>query len=167
MPRSVSRHRLIPFGRSVSSHLRVHLKPKKTARRSTKRSRSRSSSRGSSASCPKGQIKRKAYTRKTKTGKTVHVKAKCIKGRGKNPSKKGPKLIPPLRRGELKAFGYATNLPANKRHAALAKALEKYPALSVFRKLNAVQVLTRNTAPKSSAVFGQDKAWVKKHYLGK
>jgi len=165
MPRSVSRHRLVPFGRSVSSHLRVHSKSKRTSRRSTKRSRS--SSRGSSASCPKGQIKRKAYNRKTKTGKTVHVKAKCIKGRGKNPSKKGPKLIPPLRRGELKAFGYATKLPADERHAALAKALKKYPALSVFRKLNAVQVLTRNTAPKSSAVFGQDKAWIKKHYLGK
>lgn len=38
--------------------------------------------------CPKGYIKRSGYTRKTKTGKTVKVKAACILSRGEKPVKR-------------------------------------------------------------------------------
>jgi hypothetical protein len=38
--------------------------------------------------CPKGYIKRSAYSRKTKSGKTVKVKAACILSRGEKSSKR-------------------------------------------------------------------------------
>ena len=53
--------------------------PKKRSRRKSPKRRSR---RRRSRSCGTGKIWRKAYTRKTKTGKVVHVKRACIKKRG-------------------------------------------------------------------------------------
>jgi hypothetical protein len=71
--------------------------------------------------------------------------------------------IGPLRRGELKHFGYmnVTTLSMEKRHMALKQAVAFYGALAVFRKLNAVYVLTRKTSPGSSAVFKMDRDWVR------
>ena len=146
---------------------------KKTSVSSRSRSplRKRSKSRGHSRLCPPGHILRKGYTRRTyvnKRGRRVkagRVSSKCIKGRGAHPGRKGPKIIPPLRRNELKSLGYSTMEPANIRHNALSIASKRYGGLSVFRKLNAVEILTRNTSPRASAVFAMDKAWVKKMFL--
>jgi hypothetical protein len=71
-----------------------------------------------------------------------------------------------LREGDLSQFGYmhVTTMDAPRRHLALARAVAKYGALAVFRKLNAVYVYTRNTAPASSRVFKADRNWVKAHY---
>jgi hypothetical protein len=76
---------------------------------------------------------------------------------------KRPGLIGPLKRDDLKKFGYANvaNMSAAKRHAALAQAVKIYGQLSVFRKLNAVYVLTRHTSPASSRIFKADRDWVK------
>jgi hypothetical protein len=78
---------------------------------------------------------------------------KCIKGIGA------------LRKGDLTQFGYHTDLAADKRHAALKKAVEKYGALSVFRKLNAVYVYNKAKSPKSSAVFLTDRNWTKRTFM--
>jgi len=71
-----------------------------------------------------------------------------------------------LRQGDLAQFGYvnAKALTEGKRHIALAKAVAVYGALSVWRKLNAVYIYTRRTAPASSAVFGADRDWIMSHY---
>ena len=83
-------------------------------------------------------------------------------GKPKNP---GPG-IGPLRKGELAVFGYVNvaALSEAKRHLALGRAVRAYGALSVFRKLNAVYVYTRYTAPVSSAIFKVDRDWVKEYY---
>lgn len=74
--------------------------------------------------------------------------------------------IGPLRKGELAIFGYVNvaALSEAKRHLALGRAVRAYGALSVFRKLNAVYVYTRYTAPVSSAIFKVDRDWVKEYY---
>ena len=74
--------------------------------------------------------------------------------------------IGPLRKGDLAIFGYANvaALSEGKRHLALGRAVRAYGALSVFRKLNAVYVYTRYTAPVSSAIFKLDRDWVKEYY---
>jgi hypothetical protein len=48
-----------------------------------------------------------------------------------------------------------------RRHLALAAAVATYGSLTVRRKLNAVYVYTRNTAPASSAIFKADRDWVR------
>jgi hypothetical protein len=112
--------------------------------------------------------RRKAYTRKDGTRvKAVTVKrsavpSKCIRDRGR--PGKGPVRIGPLRKGTLSKYGYSTSKSAQARHTALSKAVKADSALSVFRKLNAVMVLTKNTSPTASAKFRADRNWVKKKY---
>jgi hypothetical protein len=90
-------------------------------------------------------------------------------GKPRNPNEKPEKPNPgigPLRKGELAVFGYinVAALSEAKRHLALGRAVRVYGALSVFRKLNAVYVYTRYTAPVSSAIFKVDRDWVKEYY---
>ena len=144
----------------------------RSPRRKSRRRSPRKASRSRRRSCPRGHILRKGYTRKAYVRadgtrvKAVRVKAECIKGRGAHPSRKGPKVIPKLRKGELKEFGYFASEPVSKRHRALTKAVGAYGATSVFRKLNAVMVLTKNTSPSSSAKFRADRNWVRDKYMG-
>ena len=136
--------------------------------------------------CPKGYVLRKEYTRKyssnvtqlgftvRRKGKTytvrpkdnsVHVPSACIKNRGL--PGKGPKEgegFGKLRKGELIKYGYQYRLSDALRHAALKKAIDRYGALSVYRKLDAVAKLSTRTAPDASHVFGKDRNWIKSHY---
>lgn len=116
--------------------------------------------------CPKGYILRSAYIRKSKTGKTVIVPADCIKARGRSIKRgsKGKPLIGPMVTGALSQFGYHADLPISIRHKALKKAVKKYGALSVGRKLNAVYVLNRNTNPKIAKILKSDSLWVFNKY---
>jgi len=105
--------------------------------------------------------KTRKQRRSNKTGRFI--------GPYSNPDVLGKKPSPgigPLRKGELAAFGYVnvSTLSEAKRHLALNKAVRAYGALSVFRKLNAVYVYTRYTAPVSSAIFKVDRDWVKEYY---
>jgi hypothetical protein len=123
--------------------------------------------------CPSGQILREGYTatRKKKTilgrllnrGTTYRVKASCIKNRG-NPGK-GPAVIGPLKQGDLKDAGYEHTDSAEKRHAALSKAVGKYGRLSTLRKLNAIAVLNKNVAPTRANTYRTDRDWIKKIYF--
>ena len=117
-------------------------------------------------SCPAGKILREGYTatRKKKTilgrllnrGTTYRVKASCIKG---------PAVIGPLKKGDLKDVGYDNSDLAEKRHTALIKAVSLYGPLSTYRKLNAIAVLNKNVAPSRANTYRTDRDWVKKMFL--
>ena len=93
------------------------------------------------------------------------LKSACIKDVGK-PGKlpEGAPRIGPLRKGELKKFGYLYKLPDEKRHTALKKAVKSTGPLNVYRKLNAVTKLSRLAAPAASSVFKKDRNWIRKTY---
>lgn len=128
---------------------------------------------GRMVKCGRGTVRRKAYVRRTRKGRTrdgrTRVPASCIRDVG-NPGKgfKGEgDGIGPLRQGDLSQFGYAhvVGLSEGRRHLALARAVREYGALSLWRKLNAVYVYSKHTAPASSAIFKQDRDWVRAHYF--
>ena len=104
----------------------------------------------------------------SKTRKQKRFGSRRYGGPG-TPSSRNPAGRPgigPLRKGELAEFGYVNvaSLSERKRHLALGRAVRVYGALSVFRKLNAVYVYTRYTAPVSSAIFKLDRDWIKEYY---
>ncbi len=120
--------------------------------------------RGIRKSCPSGQIVRDAYVR----GRRQFVPAACIKNVG-NPGKgilSGAPGIGPLRKGDLSRFGYddVISMSEGHRHLALAAAVRSYGSLTVWRKLNAVFVYTKNTSPASSRIFKADRDWIKEHF---
>jgi hypothetical protein len=139
-----------------------------------------------SNSCPKGYVLRKGYTRRFRpsvreTGFTVRRKGKvytvrprantirvapgCIVNRGL--PGKGPREgegIGKLRKGELIKYGYQYRLSNSLRQEAIKRAIKRYGALSVFRKLNAVSKLSLRTAPDASAVFARDRNWIRNNY---
>ena len=72
-------------------------------------------------------------------------------------------VIGPLKKGTL--MGYSTHMKAPARHKTLRKVIKKVGPLSTFRKLNAISVLTKRTAPKSSRKMKTDRKWVKKNFM--
>lgn len=133
--------------------------------------------------CPPGHILRKAYVRKYSTairqrGYTVRrgsqvfraypsssamvVKAACVKDKGL--PGKGPQEITPLRKGELRKYGYIYKEPELTRKEALRKAVKAYGALGVYRKLDAVAKLAKRSAPKASKIFRDDRDWVRRRF---
>ena len=135
--------------------------------RMTKRLRVIPRSRRGVTSCGAGQIVRDAYVRIRK-GRRQFVPAACIRN-VVNPGKGIPTGAPgigPLRKGDLKQFGYddVINMSEGRRHLALAAAVRAYGALTVWRKLNAVFIYTKNTSPASSRVFKADRDWIKATY---
>ena len=137
--------------------------------------------------CPPGKIERRGYVRKfasplLKKGYTVkrgngkqyriypkktsvYVRPGCVKDRGL-PGTLGPgeKGIGPLRKGELKKYGYVYLKPEHVRHEALNKAIKEFGALGVYRKLDAVAKLSKLTAPQASRIFKQDRDWITRHH---
>jgi len=123
------------------------------------------------------RIRAQGYTRKLRNGRLIHVYPKianntyvpptCVKNVGKSGklSKRVPR-IGPLRKGDLKKFGYSYKLPDDVRRKALTSAVEEYGALSTYRKLNAVAKLSGLSVPKAGQVFGADRNWVHNKYLG-
>lgn len=118
--------------------------------------------------CKQGEILRDGYVKKNKTKKKVTIIApKCIKNRGL-PGKTSNKFknggIGPLKKGGLGKFGYHTvkNLTLKERKAALINASKSIGYLTVFRKLNAIEIYNRNTNPIISKIFKQDKNWINK-----
>jgi hypothetical protein len=113
-------------------------------------------------------IARNSYTRTSASGKETRVPRWCIRDvglPGKGFQGKGSG-IGDLKEGELSKFGYehVVSLSMKDRHAALAKAVREYGWLPVFRKLNAVSVLTRYTSPDASVIFLRDRKWVKRTF---
>ena len=75
-------------------------------------------------------------------------------------------LLPKLKVGTLKKHGYSDvkNLSVEKRHIALKKAIKEYGYSHVIKKVNAVELLSRNRNPKISKIFGADKKWMERYY---
>lgn len=117
--------------------------------------------------CPSGYIKRAAFVRYTKKGKHSLVREQCIHNVG-SPGKgfrDGPG-IGPLRHGELMKHGYAkvVDMTVAARHKALDSAVKEFGSLTVWRKLNAIAVYTKRTAPHSSKIFKADMAYIRSKY---
>src|SRR5579872_4138318 len=119
--------------------------------------------RTSTKGCKKGYIRRSSYSRKSykrSSGvrvKGAKVKSKCIKMTGSH----GLRVIPKLRKGELKKYGYSSSEVQSDRHKSLSKAVKSYGATSVFRKLNVLATFNKNRSPVLSRKFKSDRNWVK------
>ena len=127
------------------------------------RKAARGSRRRKTRRCPTGTILRNPYVRKS-----TFVPASCIKDVG-NPGKglaSGEPGIGPLKHGDLSRFGYdhVVGMRLRDRRTALAQAQAAYGSLTLWRKLNAVSIYTRNTAPSSSKIFKADRDWVRATY---
>ena len=122
--------------------------------------------RKSRKSCPSGKIPRASYTRhvirKNGSKKSVHVKSTCVKG---SVSKLPVQMIGPLRKGELKKFGYSYKLPESVRHHSMNKAIKQLGALDVYRKLDAVAKLSKEKNKQAHMVFSADRDWIRSHYV--
>ena len=136
--------------------------------------------------CPPGQIERRGYVRKfgstiLRKGYTVkrasgrqyrvypdkpsvYVKPGCIKDRGAIGKLAPGEGVGPLRKGELKKYGYIYLKPEHLRHEALNKAIKEFGALGVYHKLDAVHKLSKVTAPEASRVFKIDRDWIRRHH---
>jgi len=115
-------------------------------------------------STPGGRrITRKAYTRKS----GVHVRASKVRDMGapgKWRAKHGPGI------GELesgKLHGYATNQTKRTRHIILKKDVKRDGALKTMKRLNAISVYMKRTAPSKSKTAKADRNWVKKTFMKK
>lgn len=134
--------------------------------------------------CPKGFILRSGYTRKFRPSvkasgftvrrkgtvytvrpkvNTIKVNASCVKNRGL-PGKGVGEGIGKLRKGDMIKYGYQYRLSDSLRQTALKKAIKRYGALSVYRKLDAVGKLSVRTAPDASKIFVRDRNWIKENY---
>ena len=119
-------------------------------------------------------VKNQSYTRKTKNGRSIQVHPRshtskigpsCVKLSSKTGRPPSSALrIGPLKKGELKKFGYSYKLPVEKRREALQDAINKLGPLNVYYKLHAVSELTKTKAPRASAVFMEDKKWIQTVY---
>lgn len=113
--------------------------------------------------CPRGTIRRKAYTRKAhirKNGirvKSTKVPASCIKDLGKKG--KGKKLFT-LKKGDLSKYGYSLKKNKDLRHKSLKKSMNKFGKNTLIRKLNALHVLHKNTNPNYSRKARSDMKWI-------
>jgi len=91
--------------------------------------------------CPKGEILRKAYTRKDGT----RVKASCVKDRGlpgKTPKSK--KVLPKLKEGLLEKYGYKLSKSFEKRKVALRKAMKNEGNVPVLRRVVVLRTYNKN-----------------------
>ena len=118
-------------------------------------------------------VMRKGYTVKKATGKeyhvkpaqkSVYVKPACVKDKGGKDTRGPGERIGPLRRGELKKHGYVYLKHREERHSALRRAIKEFGPLGVFRKLDIVAKLSKNTAPEASRVFKADRDWLRYSY---
>lgn len=108
------------------------------------------------STCPKGMIRRKAYTRKS----GVRVRSTCIRDLGK--PGKGKKLFT-LKRGSLGKFNYGLTKKQSKRRGSLKKANSKMTRGQLVKKLNALRILHRNTNPIYAKRAEKDMKWVQKN----
>lgn len=108
--------------------------------------------------CKNGETPRVAHTRRYMEGgiqKTAHIPASCVKRKS---------LIGPLRKGDLKKYGYSYKKAGEERRGALQKAVQAYGALTTYHKLNAVAKLSENKYPAISRIFSEDRNWIHTTY---
>jgi len=119
-------------------------------------------------SCPPGTIRRASYTRKAHrrsngtSVKGAHVPASCIKDLGK--SGKGKRLFT-LKKGGLRKYGYILSETQDNRRSALINAMDDGMSIGyLWKRLNAIQILHRNTNPKTAKKIKSDMEWLRFKY---
>ncbi len=132
--------------------------------RSRSRSSGRSYSRSRSSSCPRGTIRRKAYTRKSHSGKTARVPSTCVPDKGapgKTPKSK--QVLPKLKPGRLSQYGYSDvkETSAARRRAALTRAVKKEGYAPIVKRLNVIRTYNKNSPLFS--LYDGDLKWVQQH----
>jgi hypothetical protein len=154
---------------SLSGKKTSVINKQKDIKKSRKQQSAARKTRSLSVRCPRGSIRRSAYTKKAYVKKSgIRVKksivpARCIKSRG---SGRRNRVITNLQKGQLSQFGYKNvkSMKTEKRHKSLEKAIRKQGYLPIIKKLNAVYVLSKNTDKLSAGVFKKDQQWVSKKY---
>ena len=113
---------------------------------------------------------RKSSARKSKARKSSARKSAARKSAARKP-------IPKLNKGTLSVYGYedVRRMSASERHASLVDAVEgiakknkmteREAALVVFRKLNVVATLQKNTLPNDSVLHKRDANWVSREFM--
>jgi len=129
-------------------------------------------SKESSKKCSKGYIMREGYKVKShkshsKDGKEViikehWVKPECVKSE-LNRSTKGEKLIVIIEKDVLGKYGYKNikELPEQKRHTYLHRAIIDNKPLSIYRRIIALSTLNRNKDRKLYKILKDDAKWIK------
>jgi hypothetical protein len=104
--------------------------------------------------------------KKSRSKSPRYIRRSDFKVSSRSKSRSKSKVRIPVRKsGELKKYGYDIYISAAERRAALAKAVKKYGALSVFRKLNVLVIFNKNKHPDLSKKFKSDRDWVGKNYI--
>jgi len=118
-------------------------------------------------SCSSGKIRRAAYTRKAYTRKDgirvkgTRVASRCIRDQGK--PGKGKRLFT-LKKGMLTKYGYSTRAIQAERHSALIRAMKDASTGYIWKRLNAIEILNRNTNPEVAAKIKRDMDWLRAKY---
>ena len=94
-------------------------------------------------------VHRKAYTRKTKSGATVQVKASTYTIRDKGAAGRGPKVVPPLEKGALGGPGFFSKSLDQQKKIVFSRA-RKVGEKKVVGELRALQVFFKRTDPAKS-----------------
>lgn len=117
-----------------------------------------------SRSCSRGSIRRKSYVRRSRSGRRSRVKSACVLDRGL--PGKGPKTLPIPQRGVLSQFGYhgVKDIPDQKRHAALKRAVDAYGYRKTIGHLVLIANFTRNSDPAAYAIFKNDQQFLSNLY---
>ena len=110
-------------------------------------------------------IRRVAYTRRSPTGRRVHVKSAMIKNLGRPGH--GPKTLPTPKAGMLSMWGYSTAASPQARRNALVRAIKtggQSPA-TVLRRLKLVELLTKRSQRKASHMYKNNRLWLRSKYV--
>lgn len=118
----------------------------------------------------KGYVRKNGVVVRSAHIESVEVPAKWIKMRGK-PGKTGKWTEEILGRKPIKithpgTLGYSFSDPVSFRHGKLDQAVRKYGYGDVFRKVNAIRVLSKYTSPKTSAAANADIQYIRGKYSG-
>lgn len=121
------------------------------------------------------RVTRRPHMRKgfvqIRRGRTIQVSPSRVRGstflaRDRGKRGRGPKVIPPLRKGTLGGPGFFDQ-PDAERRAALRKVASKIGERKVVGKLRAVQVLNKRTNPSLSAKAKADARFVAGSFRGR
>lgn len=125
--------------------------------------------------CPRGMIEREGYYRRSTSRKAYtrksgqKIEATNVSGAWVPPAcapsinrEKKQRLFV-LEKDVLKKYGYhnVNSLTIGKRRSALSRALSDIEPLPLYRRVNALYVLQKNTNPALAAKFKEDAEWIK------
>ena len=79
-----------------------------------------------------------------------------------NKTRKNPRQLFKLKKGDLTKYGYHLKSKSTTRHKALGKARKHYPYATMIRKLNALSILNKNKNKTYSNKAKSDMNYLKK-----